>query len=95
MMRKNPKVCFEVESKENMMNWRSVIIWGKYEELKTLAEQNKAMKILDDRFLPFQLSESVKPARVSDPPREIERERKPVIYRISIEEITGKYEKRN
>jgi hypothetical protein len=95
MMRKNPKICFEVESKENMTNWRTVIIHGRYEELKSLPEQNKAMKIMDDRFLPFHLSEAVKPALVNDPPREIERESKPVIYRIFIEEITGKYEKRN
>ena len=95
MMRKNPKVCFEVESKENMVNWRTVIIHGRYEELKGLPEQNRAMKILQDRFLPFQVSEAVKPARFDDPPREIERALKPVIYRISVEEITGKYEKGN
>ena len=95
MMRKNPKVCFEVESKENMVNWRTVIVWGRYEEMKTSAEQNKAMKILNDRFLPFQVSETVKPALVHDPPHEIEKERKPVIYRISVEEISGRYEKGN
>jgi uncharacterized protein len=50
---------------------------------------------LDDRFMPFHTSEAVRPAFVSDPPLEIERERKPVIYRIFIEEITGKYEKNN
>jgi hypothetical protein len=28
-----------------------------------------------------------------DAPRQVERERKPVIYRISIDEITGRFEK--
>ncbi|MDX1762330.1 MAG: pyridoxamine 5'-phosphate oxidase family protein, partial [Christiangramia sp.] len=34
MMRKNPNVCFEVDVVDNMSNWRSVISWGKFEELK-------------------------------------------------------------
>lgn len=95
MMRKNPKVCFEVESRENYRSWRSVILWGKYVEIKTLAEQKKAMKILMDRLEPFSLSDSLKPRKYHDPPLQIEREHKPVIYRITIDEITGRYEKVN
>ena len=53
MMRKNPKVCFEVESRESMRDWRSVILWGRYEELKSVSEQKKALKILSDHLLPF------------------------------------------
>jgi uncharacterized protein len=93
MMRKNPKVCFEVESRESMRDWRSVILWGRYNELKSLSEQKKAMKILNDHLLPFLLSESLRPVGYVDAPREVERERKPVIYRISIDEITGRFEK--
>ena len=32
MMRKNPTVCFEVESIENMRNWRCVIVNGAFME---------------------------------------------------------------
>ena len=95
MMRKNPKVCFEVESKENMTNWRTIIIQGRYQELKTLSEQNKAMKIISDRLLPFQVSEAVKPAGLKDAPLKVEKELKPIFYRISVDEISGKYEKGN
>ena len=93
MMRKNPKVCFEVESRENLANWRTVIVWGNYRELKTPVEIGKGMKILNDRFGPYSLSESVKPTPYGDIPRNIERENRPVVYRISIEEISGKFEK--
>jgi uncharacterized protein len=93
MMRKNPKVCFEVESRESMRDWRCVILWGKYEELKSVSEQKKALKILSDHLLPFLLSESLRPEGYVDAPRQVERERKPVIYRISIDEITGRFEK--
>ncbi|WP_276370211.1 pyridoxamine 5'-phosphate oxidase family protein [Chryseolinea sp. H1M3-3] len=92
MMRKNPKICFEVESRDSMRNWRSVIIWGKYEELKTLTEQKKAMKILNDRLLPFTLSESLKTRENMEPPYRVEKERKPVVYRISVDEVTGRFE---
>lgn len=93
IMRRNVKVCFEVESRENIRNWRSVVLWGKYEELTTLAEQKKAMKILSDRLLPFALSESLKPVGHVGPPHHVEKEHKPVVYRISIDEISGRYEK--
>jgi uncharacterized protein len=93
MMRKNPKVCFEVESRNSMRDWRTVILWGRYQELKSVSEQKKALKILDEHLLPFLLSESLRPVGYVDAPRQVERERKPVIYRISIDEITGRFEK--
>lgn len=92
MMRKNPKVCFQVDQIESMSNWRSVILWGKYEELKSSAEQEKAIKILVNGIEPFHTGESVKPdhnAADMNP----HKEKKPVFYRISIDEISGRYEK--
>jgi uncharacterized protein len=74
-----------------MRDWRTVILWGRYEELKSLPQQKKALKILNDQLLPFLLSESLRPAGYGDAPRQVERERKPVIYRISIDEITGRF----
>jgi uncharacterized protein len=76
-----------------MRDWRSVILWGRYEELKSVSEQKKALKILRDHLLPFSLSESLRPVGYVDAPRQVERERKPVIYKISIDEITGRFEK--
>jgi uncharacterized protein len=33
MMRLNPEVCFEVDRVKGINDWRSVISWGRYEEL--------------------------------------------------------------
>ena len=44
IMRKNPEVCFEVDSIESMTNWRCVIVHGKFEEIKSAAAQEKALK---------------------------------------------------
>lgn len=93
MMRKNPKVCFQVDRMENMVNWRSVIVWGKYEELKTKEGQANAMKILKDRLTPIMLSESVRPSHKANDPRVVMKELKAVAYRIAVKEITGRYEK--
>ncbi|MEP6802279.1 MAG: pyridoxamine 5'-phosphate oxidase family protein [Acidobacteriota bacterium] len=32
-MRRNPEVCFEVDRVKGINDWRSVISWGRYEEL--------------------------------------------------------------
>jgi nitroimidazol reductase NimA-like FMN-containing flavoprotein (pyridoxamine 5'-phosphate oxidase superfamily) len=44
MMRQNPKVCFEVDTMENMANWQSVIAWGSYEEVRIKQKEKKRLK---------------------------------------------------
>ncbi|MEO5603849.1 MAG: pyridoxamine 5'-phosphate oxidase family protein [Cyclobacteriaceae bacterium] len=94
MMRKNPKVCFEVDVMETMTNWRSVIIWGEYEELKSEKEQQAGMKIMLDRLAPFMTSETVRPSHSSShAPEVVEKGFKSVVYRIRVIEKSGRYEK--
>jgi uncharacterized protein len=93
MMRKNPNVCFQVDVMENMANWRSVIVWGTFEELKEPAAQTKGMKILMDRFAPLLASETVKPQVHSMRPEMVEKEVKAIVYRIKVLESTGRFEK--
>lgn len=94
MMRKNPKVCFQVDSTENLANWRSVILWGQYEELKSEKEQRAGMKMLVERFMPFITGEAARPSQASSrPPKIVEKEKKPIVYRIRITMSTGRFEK--
>jgi nitroimidazol reductase NimA-like FMN-containing flavoprotein (pyridoxamine 5'-phosphate oxidase superfamily) len=90
MMRKNPKVCFEVDIIENMGNWRSVILQGEYEELKTGELQLLAFKLLSDRLSPLQTSQAARPSPRTPPG---EKKMRPVFFRISIIEKSGRYEK--
>lgn len=32
-MRKNKEICFEIEEVDSLSRWKSVLLWGKYEEL--------------------------------------------------------------
>lgn len=93
MMRDNPDVCFQVDAMDDMTNWRSVIVWGKYEELKTEADQQAGMKIMIDRLAPFLTSETVRPSHYEHAPEIVEKGFKAVAYRIKVKEKTGRFEK--
>jgi uncharacterized protein len=56
IMRKNPKVCFQVDETTDMSNWKSVIAWGEFEELTDQVERKKALEILLKRPLPIRSS---------------------------------------
>jgi len=93
MMRKNPDVCFEVDSIETMTNWSCVVAWGEFEELADEVERTSALKILNDRLMPYLLSETMRPQGHKEIPNAIEKGHQAVVYRISITEMTGRYEK--
>ncbi|ANH82746.1 hypothetical protein A8C56_18765 [Niabella ginsenosidivorans] len=50
MIRKNPDVCFQVESIKNMIQWESVIGWGKFEELTDDGQREAAIRTLKERI---------------------------------------------
>ena len=45
MMRNNPNVCFEIDWMKDMSNWKSVIVYGTFEELKG-DDANNGLEIL-------------------------------------------------
>ena len=45
MMRNNPNVCFEIDWMKDMNNWKSVIVYGTFEELKG-EDANNGLEIL-------------------------------------------------
>ena len=48
MMRKNPNICFQIDSMEDMANWKSVIVQGVYQELMGAAGE-EALKIVYEK----------------------------------------------
>lgn len=94
MMRTNPSVCFEVDCVDSMTDWRSVISWGTFEELKSSEEQESGMRILVNKLSPFTTSEAVEFHDHSQEPLLVEKGRKPVVFRICLEQMTGRFEKR-
>ena len=94
MMRKNPQVCFEVDEMIDFMNWKSVIVWGEYQEIIDTMERYRAVKFFVDHTLRTKISETAIPPEISENKIHpaYSATIKPVIYRIVILEQTGRYE---
>lgn len=60
IMRKNPHVCFQVDTMKDMADWDSVLLWGTFKELTEEKDRNEAMENLMNRQLPLISSETVK-----------------------------------
>jgi len=95
MMRKNPKVCFQVDEMKDMGNWKSVIAWGDFEELTDEKEKTKALKILLQRPLPFISSITTHLGETwpfSEKDKDELNSIPGIVFRISIKTKTGKFE---
>jgi len=88
MMRLNPEVCFEVEQVSTLLDWRSVIAWGRFEELSG-EDAMQAMQLIVERLGRHMPAEGDGAHDQSEPER---RACMPVLYRIRIREKTGRYE---
>jgi len=81
MMRENPEVCFEVDRYEGPGRWRSVILWGRFEELDAEGAE-RARTLLAARFA----SPGAGPSRG----RTESDGRRAVAFRIGVREATGR-----
>jgi uncharacterized protein len=94
IMRKNPSVCFEVDSMENFANWKSVIAWGKFEELHGNDAVEGAL-VVSNRLKPFMVSETANShIGISDIHESRDQKSKSVVFRIKVEKKTGRFERR-
>lgn len=92
IMRKNPRVCFQVDNMRDMCNWKSVIARGNFEELTTHEERVKAMHALLHRYLPLVSSVTTHLGKHWPFSLEDINEIKGVIFRIAVYEKTGRFE---
>ncbi len=92
MMRANPRVCFEVEHVEHWANWQSVIAWGSFEELAGSDAEN-ARALLHSVLTPLMEFESKMSASRQDPKAPGIAGRDLVLFRIRLDERTGRYER--
>jgi len=94
VMRKNNRVCFQVDEMKNHTNWKSVMVLGEYQEVNDEQECYHAMKAFADRRLFLKKSESALLLRINKQVAnmQVKNESRPVIYRILIDEKKGRYE---
>lgn len=93
MMRENPSVCFEIDTMENMANWKSVICIGQFEELTEPEVRTKGIRQLLARVLPIISSQTVRITPHWPFPSNDFDMITGVIFRIRLTEKTGHFEK--
>jgi hypothetical protein len=81
MMRKNPRVCFEIDEHQSNGTWRSVIVQGMFEELRG-DDAARALRIISKRVA------SNRNAKQSHDDRG--EGRAPVAFRIHTVDVTGR-----
>lgn len=92
MMRKNPKVCIQVDERQDMSNWRSVIGWGQFSEITNGDERNKALQLLVNRQLPI-LSSSTTHLGSNWPFSSTDVTVIPgIVFKITLDKKTGRFE---
>ncbi len=92
VMRQNPDVCFEVEEMKDMANWKSVIAWGKFEEVTDQAQRKAGLQLLVDRVLPLISSETTHLSPQWPFPVNDINTIKGILFRIKLEKKTGRFE---
>ncbi|WP_113651979.1 pyridoxamine 5'-phosphate oxidase family protein [Pedobacter namyangjuensis] len=87
MMRKTPKVCFQVDEIDDTFRWQSILVQGNYEELSG-AERQQVLQELIKSISSRRDKPSQGPSHAIDPAHQQEL----IVYRIKIQEASGRYE---
>ncbi len=94
MMRKNPEVCFQVDAIDDLLNWESVICWGKFEEITELHEKTEAMQKLINWLMPLIKGETGQPSHgFTSEASEIGDKVELILYKITLVKKTGRFER--
>lgn len=93
MMRQNPEVCFEVDEIKNIFSWKSVIVWGKFEEITEIEEQEQAMQALIHRIMPLVEQPTGHPSHgITESEYDLGDKIDLTVYKITIDRTTGRFE---
>lgn len=98
ILRKNPDVCMEVDEISTLSNWKSVVVWGKYEEITDARERYYALDLLIRKINKYRIKEmnilSSELPEIEESMVIPDRE-KTIVYRILIEKKSGRFETSN
>jgi len=86
-MRTNPLVCVETDVVESSRDWKSVVVFGLYEELEDTPESAKAREVAQEVLQRRQMwwQPAYVPAAHEGRPRPLA----PIFFRIKVERVTG------
>lgn len=93
MMRKNPKVCVQVEQVKAHDHWDSAICWGTFDEITDAEEKQRVKLLLADQFAQGEAGGDSVVSPLVSRLHETDTHREPILYKITIEKKTGRREK--
>ncbi|SHK38602.1 hypothetical protein SAMN04488007_2919 [Maribacter aquivivus] len=89
-MRKNTAVCLSIDEIASISNWKSVLVQGNFEELSRIDAKHMlhkfsegVKKVIFDNFGEY-------PKYISEFSAKIDAEDAPIVFRIHMNELTGK-----
>lgn len=91
LMRKNPDVCFEIDQVDDLVNWRSVLAWGRFRELAG-AEASAAFGLLIERLRPLVSGTPVHGHALNPPSRAVPGS-STIVFAIELQEKSGRFER--
>lgn len=80
-LRENPRACFQVDESDDELNWRSVIVFGRYEEIRDAGERARVLRLLLARYERLTPVETFLADDAQAPA--------PVVFRIKVDRLTG------
>jgi nitroimidazol reductase NimA-like FMN-containing flavoprotein (pyridoxamine 5'-phosphate oxidase superfamily) len=89
-MRKNPLVSLCVDEISSVNNWQSVLVCGTFEELSSIEAKYVLRKYSEGIKNIINRAPEKKVQFISEFSAKIEKEKTPLVFRIKIDEITGK-----
>jgi len=93
MMRRNPEVCFEVDDIQSIFRWKSVIAWGRFEEITDMDEKQQAMQAIIHRIMPLAENAPDHPSHgITEKESDVGSKVELIVYKIALAEKTGRYE---
>jgi nitroimidazol reductase NimA-like FMN-containing flavoprotein (pyridoxamine 5'-phosphate oxidase superfamily) len=95
MMRENPEVCIEIDEVEDIFNWRSVVAWGIYQELRGPEAESAFQAIYEklDEIIQRDISRHPHTREKTLHNRDISID-STIVYKIKLTHKTGRYERR-
>jgi nitroimidazol reductase NimA-like FMN-containing flavoprotein (pyridoxamine 5'-phosphate oxidase superfamily) len=93
MLQNNPEACFQVDDIENILNWKSVIAWGIYQQITDREEMQKVMQEITHHISPLIDNSDSHPSHgITENESDIGTSIDLILYKIRITKKTGRFE---
>jgi uncharacterized protein len=93
VMQQHNRVCLQVEQIRDPNNWKSVMVLGNYYELDNERDRLYAMKLFNNCHLHPKVNDDIaRKTSAEHNQLHLPQKSRPVIYRISIDEVSGRFE---